>query len=150
MLSLAKNHKVMSDKEFNEFKSHQYCDNPSCSCYGQVGLGNISIKTRKNGQIYCSTCKSPPFSVRRGTMFYGLRTPMAKIIRVLGLLANGIGVNSLCRTEDVTADSLRCWIVLAANHVEAFSRYMEQDMHLEQVQIDEFWSYIRKKRTFDG
>jgi hypothetical protein len=149
MLSLCLNPKVMSDKDFNTFKSYQYCDNPSCSCFEQVGLGNISIKTRKNAQVYCNACQSPPFSVRRGTMFYGLRTPMDKIIRVLGLLASGLGVNALCRTETVTADSLRSWVVLAANHVEAFSRYMEQDMRLEQVQIDEFWSYIRKKRAFD-
>ena len=150
MLSLVKELKTMSDKDFNIFKSHQYCDNPACSCYKQVGIGNIQTKTRKNGQVYCNVCQSRPFSVRRGTMFYGLRTPMDKIIRALGLLASGTGVNSVCRSEDVTADSLRSWIVLAATQVNAFSRYMEQDMHLEQVQIDEFWSYIRKKRAFDG
>ena len=64
----------------------------------------------------------------------------------LSLLASGVGVNALCREQDVTADSLRAWIVLAANQVDAFSNYMQQDMHLEQVQIDEFWSFIRKKR----
>ena len=83
-------------------------------------------------------------------MFFGLRTYMDKIARVLGLLASGIGVNAVCRENDVTADSLRDWILLAANHVNEFSAYLEQDMHLEQVQIDEFWSFIRKKRTLDG
>lgn len=136
----------MTDKDFDLFKRYQYCDNTACRCYGQVGLGNICIKTRKNGQVYCNACASRPFSVRRGTMFYGLRTPIEKIVRVLGLLASGLGVNALCREQNVTADSLRAWIVLAAHQVDGFTKYMQQDMHLEQVQIDEFWSFIRKKK----
>jgi hypothetical protein len=36
--------------------------------------------------------------------------------------------------------------VLASNHVDEFSKVMEQNMHLEQVQIDEFWSFVRKKK----
>lgn len=78
-------------------------------------------------------------------MFFGLRTPMDKIVRVLGLLASGMGVNAVCRENDVTADSLRAWIIVASKQVNELSAYMEQDMHLEQIQIDEFWSFIRKK-----
>jgi hypothetical protein len=44
------------------------------------------------------------------------------------------------------ADSLRSWMVLASEQVEAFSAYMQQNMSLDQVQIDEFWSFIRKKK----
>jgi hypothetical protein len=139
----------MNDKDFELLKSHQYCDNPNCSHYGQVGAGNLFINSRPNGQIYCNQCDFKPFSVRRGTMFFGLRTPMDKIISVLGLLASGVGVNAICREQDVTADSLRSWIILASNQVNAFTEYMQQDMHLEQVQIDEFWSFIRKKRELD-
>ena len=136
----------MTDSEFTLFKKHQFCDNPICPCYGVVGGINIRIKTRKNGQLYCNRCDSAPFSVRRGTMFYGLRTPMDKIVSVLGLLASGIGVNAVCREQSVTADSLRAWILLAAQQVDGFTLYMQQNMHLEQVQIDEFWSFIQKKK----
>lgn len=146
MIIFASKEKQMSEEDFDLFKSHQYCDNIDCPFYGKVGASNIFINTRKNGQVYCNACDSPPFSVRRGTMFFGLRTPMEKIVRVLGLLASGVGVNAVCREQDVTADSLRTWIVLAANQVDAFTNYMQQNMHLEQVQIDEFWSFIRKKK----
>jgi hypothetical protein len=40
-------------------------------------------------------------------MFFGLRTDMDKIARVLGLLASGVGVNAVCRQNDVKSDSLR-------------------------------------------
>lgn len=132
--------------DFDLFKKHQYCDNPDCPCYGEVEGNNLRIQTRKNGQIYCNRCDYPPSTRGRGTMFFGLRTPLSKIISVLGLLASGIGVNALCREQDVTADSLRKWTVLAANQVDAITKYMQQNMHLEQVQIDEFWSFIRKKK----
>lgn len=79
-------------------------------------------------------------------MFFGLRTPVDKIVRVLGLLASGMGQNAVCRQEDVTGDSVRVWIVRASEQVLAFTEYMQRDMKLEQVQIDEFWSFIRKKK----
>ena len=79
-------------------------------------------------------------------MFFGLRTPIDKIIRVLGLIASGLGQNAVCRAEGVTGDSVRDWIVLASEQVSAFTAYMQRDMRLEQVQIDEFWSFIRKKK----
>jgi hypothetical protein len=136
----------MQKVDFDMFKSHQYCDNVNCSHYGQVGAGNLRTHSTKSGQVQCNKCKTKPFSVRKGTMFFDLRTPIDKIISVLSLLASGIGVNALCRQQEVTSDSLRSWIVLAATHVDAFTAYMQQNMHLEQVQIDEFWSFIRKKR----
>lgn len=136
----------MSDFDFNLFKVHQYCDNPACGFHGVVGGNNLCVKTRKNCQIYCNGCDYPPFSVRRGTLFFGLRTSLDKIVSCLSLLASGMGVNAVCRHEDVTADSLRKWIILAAAQVTDFTTYMQHNMHLEQVQIDEFWSFIRKKK----
>lgn len=79
-------------------------------------------------------------------MFYRLRTPIDKIIQVLRLLNSGMGQNAICRQEDVTGDSVRSWIILASEQVSAFTKHMQRDMHLDQVQIDEFWSFIRKKK----
>lgn len=132
--------------EFETLKSHQYCDNPLCPKHGLVGEGNIKTHSVLRGQGYCNCCKSKPFSIRKGTMFFGLRTPVDKIVRVLSLLASGMGQNAVCRQEDVTGDSVRVWIVRASEQVSAFTEYMQWDMKLEQVQIDEFWSFIRKKK----
>ena len=134
--------------EFEVFKSHQYCDNETCAKYGLVGGdGNIKTHSFAVSQGYCNCCKSKPFSLRKGTMFFGLRTPVDKIIRVLHLLSSGMGQNAICRQEDVTGDSVRSWIILASEQVSSFTAYMQREMHLEQVQIDEFWSFIRKKRV---
>lgn len=137
----------MSRSDFDLFKLHQYCDNPDCTDYGVSGKGNIKTHSLASGQGYCSSCRSKPFSIRKGTMFFDLRTPMEKIIRVLSLLASGMGQNAVCRQESVRGESVRAWIVLASEHVSAFSEYMQREMELSQVQIDEFWSFIRKKRN---
>lgn len=80
-------------------------------------------------------------------MFFDMRRPLDKIVRVLQLLARGIGQNAVCREEGVTGDSIRRWIIMACEQVNAFTAYMQKDMHLDQVQIDEFWSFIRKKKN---
>lgn len=126
-------------------KSSQYCDNAFCKCYNKVEGGNIKTNSRAKGQVYCNVCKNI-WVVTKGTMFFGLRTPMDKVIRVLQCLARGMGLNNTCRQEEVTADSVLEWISKAARHSNEFTEYMQREMHLEQVQIDEFWSFIRKKR----
>ena len=90
----------MTDLEFTLFKKHQFCDNPICPCYGVVGGINIRIKTRKNRQLYCNRCASASFSVRRGTMFYGLRTLMDKIVSVLGLYTQAL-TDTYCTYQTV-------------------------------------------------
>lgn len=137
----------VSKEEFGLFKAHQYCDNPECSHYNLAGQDNIKTHSFQNAQCYCNQCHGKPFSIRKGTMFFDLRTPIDKIVRVLSLLVNGMGKNAVCRLEGVSGESVSSWLVLAAKHVEAFTTYLQKDMHLTQVQIDEFWSFIRKKKN---
>lgn len=136
---------MLSKIEFDLLKSIQYCDNESCSCYNQPGLGNVKINSRSKGQVYCNRCGNR-WVVTKGTMFFDLRTPIDKVIKVLLCLCRGMGLNNTCRQEKVTTDSALVWIDKAATHSNEFTAYMQQEMHLEQVQIDEFWSFIRKKR----
>lgn len=138
---------ALTKEEFEGFKSHQYCDNPACRFYGKVGEGNIKTHSVKGGQLYCNACDAGLFSIRKGTMFYDLRTPLDKIVGSLQLLTRGMGQNAVCREQGVTNGSLRRWIILASEQVNVFTEYMQRDMHLDQVQIDEFWSFIRKKKS---
>ena len=136
---------MLSKTEFDLLKSSQYCDNESCECYNQPESDNIRINSRPKGQVYCNRCGNR-WVLTKGTMFFGLRTPIAKVVKVLLCLTRGMGVNNTCRQEQVTADSILVWIEKAAQHTNEFTAYMQQEMHLDQVQIDEFWSFIRKKR----
>ena len=61
-------------------------------------------------------------------------------------LSEGKGQRAIQRTLGVSLITQRKWITKAAEHVSLISNYLEQDMHLERIQIDEFWSFILKKR----
>lgn len=136
---------MLSKTEFEILKSSQYCANESCEYYNQPEAGNIKINSRSKGQVYCNSCGNR-WVLTKGTMFYDLRTPIDKVIKVLLNLSRGMGLNNTCRQENVTADSVLAWIIKAAKHSNEFTLYMQQEMHLTQVQIDECWSFIRKKR----
>ena len=138
---------TLSQEDFDLLKSSQYCDDPSCSHYQLVGAGNLKIYCRKYNQVYCNgSCAGRPFVVTKGTIFYGLKTPLKKVVETLSLLVRGIGLNNTCAEQEVSADSVLAWIVKVGNHVNELTTYMQHEMQLDQVQIDEFWSYVLKKR----
>lgn len=64
-------------------------------------------------------------------MFFGLCTPIEKVVKVLFFLTPGMGVNNTCRQEEVTADSILVWIDKAAQHANEFTAYMQQAMHFD-------------------
>ena len=135
---------MLTAEEFELLKSHQYCDNVSCPQHNKTGLSNIKINSRSKGQVYCNICGNR-WVVTKGTIFFGLKTPLDKVINTLLLLVRGMGLrNASCQAE-VTVDSILYWLVKAATFSNEFTIYMQQEMHLDQVQIDEFWSFIRKK-----
>lgn len=135
---------LIVDLDFEKYKAQQFCDNSECSIFGKVGLGNIRTQSSKNKQVYCNQCDNH-WVITKGTFFYHLKTPVKVVVEVLKLLAEGMGVNAVCRVKGVTADSMRSWLAKASDHVEEISAYLQKEMHLTQCQIDEFWSFILKK-----
>jgi hypothetical protein len=80
-------------------------------------------------------------------MFYNLKKPLSLVLEVLLLLSEGMGVNAIFRVKGVKSETISSWIIKASEHVEAFSSYLKQNMRLTQCQIDEFWSFIYKKKA---
>lgn len=130
--------------DFDKYKLLQYCTNESCKYYNQIGLGNICTLSSKNNQVYCNGCKSR-WVITKDTFFYDLRSDKALIISVLKDLSEGKGQRAIERTTGVCLATQRRWLSRAANHVSQISDYLERDLHLDRVQIDEFWSFIFKK-----
>ena len=84
--------------------------------------------------------------ITQGTMFYNLKKPVSLVLEVLMLLSEEMGVNAIFRVKGVKSETISSWIIKASEHVEVFRSYLKQDMRLKQCQIDEFWSFIYKKR----
>lgn len=133
------------DLDFDKYKEIQFCDNKGCPFYGLVGEGNIKIASRADRRVYCNHCKNR-WPITKNTFFYNLRTPIKDVLESLLLLSEGTGLRATARIKNVTTDVLQEWIVKAANHVNELNVHFRAGMNLTQCQIDEFWSFIRKKK----
>jgi IS1 family transposase len=65
------------------------------------------------------------------------------IVRVLACLAEGLGIRATARVFEVDANTVLQWLVEAAEHLRAFSRYFLCEVHVEQVQLDELYAVLR-------
>jgi hypothetical protein len=132
--------------DFDTYKTQQFCDHTDCQYYGKTGADNIRTHSRQQHQVYWNACKTI-WVITQGTFFYNLQAPVSLVLEVLRLLSEGMGLRAVCRTKGVTPDAVGAWLLKAAEHVNEVTVYLEREMHLTQCQIDEFWSYILKKRS---
>ena len=93
----------------------------------------------------CKTCRHC-FSETHGTPFYGLKTTVDEVARALSLLPEKGSIRAVARYTGHKPDTIIRWIKLAGAHAKEVNDYFLQEMHLDEVQIDEIWSYIKKRR----
>ncbi len=67
---------------------------------------------------------------------YDLKAPAAEVAQVLLVVMRR---GSLRAAEEITGHK-------RAAHAEALTQVLASDLHLNQVEIDEFWSFVQKKR----
>jgi hypothetical protein len=55
---------------------------------------------------------------------------------------------SLRAAEEITGhkyETIGRWLVLAAEHAEALTEVLVHDLELSTLEIDEFWSFVRRR-----
>jgi hypothetical protein len=80
-----------------------------------------------------------------GTPMYRLHTPAAEVAQALLIVMRR---GSLRAAEEITGhkyETIGEWLRRASEHAEALTTVLTQDLHLSTVEIDEFWSFVRKK-----
>jgi hypothetical protein len=76
---------------------------------------------------------------------YRLHTPVAEVAQALLVVMRR---GSLRAAEEITGhkyETIGAWLRRASEHAEALTAILTQDLHLSTVEIDEFWSFVRKK-----
>lgn len=89
------------------------------------------------------------FGETQGTPLYGRRTPVEEIARALLIVMRR---GSLRAAEAVTGhkyETIGAWLHLAARHAEALTRVVVHDLPLSTLEVDDFWSFVRR-RTAPG
>lgn len=130
--------------------SMYFCPNKDCSNYCKVGPDNQVIGAGCYGKqqtqlLKCKVCEQR-FSARRGTPLFELKADAQTFYDVIACLAEGNGIRATARIKNVDKDTVAAWLDRASQHIEAVSRYLMVNLHFEAVQLDEFWSFVQKKK----
>src|SRR5579864_1524919 len=132
----------MKKRESKEQSSLPPCPHPNCRESHVVRNGSHRGRPR----YHCRSCKMY-FGETQGTPMYGLKTPAAEVAQALLIVVRR---GSLRAAEEITGhkyETISVWLKRAAAHAEALTQVLASDLHLSQVEIDEFWSFVQKKRA---
>ena len=116
------------------------CPNAACPAPHVVRNGHLGGRQR----YHCTGCGAW-FGQTHGTPLYRRRTPAAEIARALLVVMRR---GSLRTAEEVTGhkyETIGQWLRLAARHAEALGDALVHDLGLSTVEIDEFWSFVRRR-----
>ena len=128
----------------------QPCPNPDCSHYRLMHRGNISAistymtQSGKRRIFCCSKCERP-FSETRDTVFFDLRTPEEKVMMALKMLLVKVALSDISFVLGVTEATVLAWRRRAAQQAHALNVHWLRALPVTQVQLDEMWSFIRRK-----
>src|SRR3954452_15615790 len=138
--------KAMSAEGF----SHLACPNPDCTAYGQRGHGNLRLhgwsgRGQRIRCLRCATC-GQDFSERANTPLFGLHTPPDKLVAIAEPLADGTGARATARLCKVSLNTVLRFTQRFGKHAELFHDCQVRGLQPKQIQPDEAWSFVGKKR----
>src|SRR5262244_1712381 len=130
----------------------QPCPNPDCSHYRLINRGNVSAiatyltQSGRRRIFRCGKCEGT-FSETRDTVFFDLRTPEEKVMMALKMLLVKVALVDIGFVLGVTEETVLEWLRRAAQKAHEINAYLLRDLPVTQVQLDEMWSFIRRKQA---
>ena len=125
------------------------CVNSSCRDYGKRGAGNLVCRKiygkSKSRFVRCRTCREE-FSERKGTALFHLHLDRAKAIAAFEHLGDGCGIRKTGRLVHISKDTVMRLVERAGGHAKALHDELVRNLKVREVQLDEKWSFVGKKR----
>lgn len=126
------------------------CVNSRCAAYGRRGGGNLVCRKlygpERRRFVRCRTC-GQEFSERKGTALFGCRLPTDKAVGLLEHLGDGCGVRQTARLTRVTPKTVIRLTRQVGVHAAATHDELARRLTTQEVQLDEKWSFVGKKRS---
>lgn len=118
--------------------SSQYCPNPDCPDYGQVGAGNIGVHSQKERRFRCKTC-GKTFAATHSTPLYRRHYAPQLFSWVVSLLAYGCPKQAIVATFGLDPRTVDDWWESSGQHSQDVHQATvgASRMDLGQVQMDE-------------
>ena len=126
------------------------CPNPACAAYGQRGATTLrphgwSSKAKGIRCLRCALCRTD-FSARQGTPLFRTCLEQGKALAIAHHLAEGTGMRATARLVGVSLNTVLRFAKRFGQHAELFHDQQVRHVHPQQVQADEAWAFVGKKR----
>lgn len=124
-----------------------YCPNQGCKYHGRVyGEGRLSKNGTSHGQkqAICKECGTS-VSLRYGTAYAGLTADERIFEIAVRALAEGNGIRGTSRIVEIDKDTVCAWLNRAAVHCRIVLLYLLRNLHVNECQLDELWSFVHTK-----
>src|SRR5207253_10194605 len=130
--------------------SRPVCPHDECDYQGWLGLGHLRANGHPSSgpwrQCHCTSCNGD-FLATHGTIFHGKQAAVERIVRVVACLAEGLGLRATARGFEVAPNTVWHWLAEAAEHLRALAADGLCDLHLEQLQLDEWYAVRRELKA---
>ncbi len=124
-----------------------YCRNRHCRLYSQIGeKARLKFFDWHRGapRFRCQVCRAL-VSARIGTAYAGIRTNEDTYRYGATALAEGLALRAAGRLFALDKDTLCGWLPRLSQHCNGVMSYFFRDLHLNECQLDELWTFIYKK-----
>ena len=128
-----------------------FCPNEQCKDYGLRGQGNIAVrgkygKNKSRDLLYCRTC-GKRFASTHASALFGLHISADAIRQIIHHAAEGVGVRATARLLEMDKDTVNRVILRAGEHCAHVLSGLLTSLNLTEVQLDELWSFVKKKKV---
>ncbi|MDR3327471.1 MAG: hypothetical protein LBT04_05010 [Prevotellaceae bacterium] len=127
-----------------------FCPNENCKCYGLRGQGNLvkagtyTSKKIEKQMFKCNICQTR-FSETRNTVFFGSHYTDEQIHNIICCVSEGNDIRATARILGLNKDRVNNVILKAGNYAETVMSNLLKNLYLNECQMDELWSFIKKK-----
>lgn len=126
-----------------------YCPNQQCTHYGSPGFGGHLVRRGYDEgipRLKCNMCQST-FSARHGTAYFEIHTDERIYTIAMRALAEGNSLRGTGRIVGIDKDTVCDWLDKSGRHCRAVTTYLFNNLHITECQLDELWSFVRKKEA---
>jgi hypothetical protein len=74
-----------------------------------------------------------------------LQTPATEVAQALLIVMQRGSLHEAGKITGHSRQAISLWLKRAAGQPQALAQVLVNDLHLRQVEIDEFWSFVQKK-----
>lgn len=139
-------------KEDREGVSQFACPNPACPYHGKRPAegGKLWVdqwmgKERNIRLLRCGYCRTT-FSERQGTALQEARLPAAEVEKIVAHLQEGCGIRRTARLTGHARSTVARYAVVVGAHARAVHNETMRDLRCAEIQADEKWAFVGKKR----